>query len=325
MIVGRVAETKTHTWIAKSVRIKFAFGGFLLHAVPIKALVLDGYFGDLSTDPAEPRSPIDQQPAEVRATLVSSHPVGQRLPRLLFVGNTLRYAPHQYRRFYLDMDGSFEDYLKQLSANRRNQLRRTLKHFAATSGGSTEWREFSQPGEMAEYHRLAREVSAKTYQEKLVDAGLPDGDAFLDQITEMADKDAIRGYILFMGGKPVAYHHCPVEGRVIIYERTGYDPDYRHLRPGLTLLYLMIERLFTTGRFSRLDFGKGEFPYKETFSTGSVPCADIYHFRRTLANYALVFGHTALYATGTAFAGILDCLHLKERLKKMVRLHYGKA
>jgi CelD/BcsL family acetyltransferase involved in cellulose biosynthesis len=305
--------------------MKFTVGGILLGAVTLKALVLDGYFGSLSTDPAEPRAPIDQQPAEVRASLVSSHPVEKRLPRVSFVGDCIRYAPRQYKRFYLDLSGTFEGYIKQRSPNRRNQLRRTLRAFAAASGGQIEWREFRQPAEMAEYHRLAREVSAKTYQEKLVDAGLPDGAAFLDGISEMAKSDAIRGYILFLHGKPVAYNHCPVEGDAIIYERTGYDPEYQHMRPGLTLLFLVIERLLSDGDFSRFDFGRGEYPYKETFSTGSVLCADIYHFRRTPANFALVLCHTAIDATSSAIARLLDRFHLKDHLKKMVRLHYGKA
>ncbi len=318
-------ETKLHSWVVKSVRLKFVFGGFLLRTVRFKALVLNGNFGDLSTDPSEPRGAIDQQPAEVLATLVSSHPVDHILPRLSFVGDKIRYVPRQYKRFYLDLNGTFQDYIGQLSHNRRKQLRRSLRSFAAASGGHTQWREFRYPDEMTEYHRLAREVSAKTYQENLADAGLPDGAAFLDEIIEMAANDAIRGYILFLDGKPIAYHHCPTEGNVIVYERTGYDLDYRHLRPGLTLLFLAIEHLFITGTFSRFDFGRGEFAYKESFSAGSVLCADIYHFRRTPANYALVLAHTAVDGTWTAIASVLDRFHLKDRLKKMVRLHYGKA
>jgi CelD/BcsL family acetyltransferase involved in cellulose biosynthesis len=325
MIAESTAEDLTNTWVVKSVRLKFAFAGVLLRAVPFPALALDGYFGHLGTDPAEPRAPLDLHPAEVRAALIHSHPVRQKLSRVAFADGFIRYAPRQYRRFFLDLNGAFEDYLKQLSHNPRKQLRRTLKQFTAMNDPRMDWREFRQPGEMAEYHRLAREVSARTYQEHLVDAGLPSGSEFLDQITAMAANDAVRGYILFADGKPIAYHHCPVEGDVIVHERTGYDPDYRHLRPGLTLLFLLIERLFTTDRFSRFDFGRGEFPYKDTYSTGSVLCADIYYFRRTPSNCALVFAHSALDATWTAISGILDRLHLKDRLKRLLRLHYGKS
>src|ERR1700688_300388 len=139
MTVEGAQETRLDSWVVKSVRLKFVFGGFLLRAVRFKALVLNAYFGHLSTDPSEPRGPIEQQPVEVRATLVSSHPVERRLPRLSFVGDRIRYVPRQYKRFYLDLNGTFEDYIGQLSHNRRKQLRRTLRSFAAASGGCADW------------------------------------------------------------------------------------------------------------------------------------------------------------------------------------------
>jgi CelD/BcsL family acetyltransferase involved in cellulose biosynthesis len=325
MTAGCVTQAKASTWIVKPIRLKFTLGGVMLTAVTRKAMVVDGYTADLSAESVDPRLLFERQPYDVACALINSRPIENPLPRVSFLGDYIRYVPRQYRRFHLDLQDTYAGYLKRLSQNRRQQLRRSLKAFAVASGGQTQWREYRQPGEMAEYHRLAREVSAKSYQEKLVDAGLPDNAEFLAEIIELARRGAIRGYILFFQGKPIAYDHCPIEGDAILYERTGYDPEFQNLRPGVTLLFLIIEHLFATRQFSRFDFGRGDYPYKETFSTGSVLCADIYHFRRTPANCALVFCHAAVERVSSAIASILQHLNLKDRLKKMVRSHYAKS
>ncbi len=319
-----ITTTSQCRWVEKPKRLKLALGSVLLYAPRFRALVFDGFYGDLSPDAMETPIPLEQYPL-VRCALVESHPIKEPLPRASKVGNLIRYVPAQYRRFYVDLEGSFEDYLRRFSSTRRKHLRQAVKHFTAASGGQIEWREYCRPHEMAEYYRLAREVSRNTYQENLADAGLPEGEAFLQQITQRAERGAQYGYILFHQGKPVAYQHCPSEDRVLMYERVGYDPEYRHLSPGVTLFYLVLQHLFESRRFSRFDFGKGEFPYKETFATGWRHCADIYYFRRSPANYALVFAHGAVKMLSQALAGVLGHLRMKDRLKRMVRLRYGTA
>ena len=252
-----------------------------------------------------------------------SHPIQGKLPRIAFTRGLIRYAPYQYRRFYLEVSGSFEEYLSRFSSRRRKHLRSDVKRFL-TAGSDQGLQEYSRPEEMAEYYRLAREVSAKTYQEQMVDAGLPESREFFDNLMERSHRDAVRGYILFHNGEPVAYQHCPAEQRVLLYERVGYDPRVRHLGPGTVLLFLVIESLFGSRRFGRLDFGAGEFDYKEVFGTGHVQCADIYFFRRTFANAALVAAHSTLNVTWGALAAFLDRVGLRAKLKRVIRSRYAK-
>jgi CelD/BcsL family acetyltransferase involved in cellulose biosynthesis len=316
-----MTEKATHTWIEKSTRLKLSLGGFLLHGVRFKALVLQGYYGSLGTDPGDPPAPLDEAPAETRCALINSHPIRDPLPRISYTGDCIRYIPAQYRRFYISLKGSFEEYLKHFSSSRRKHLKQIPRYW-----GEVQWREYRRPHEMAEFHRLARTISRKTYQEHVSDAGLADGQEFVDQLKERAGRDAVRGYILFREGKPVAYQYCRTEDDgVVLCEKVGYDPEYRSLSPGTMLLYLIVEHLFTTKCFERFDFGRGEFAYKETFSTDWIFCGDIYYFRRTFENYALVYGHTALDATWKAVAGLLDKIGLRNRLKRLVRRHYGQS
>jgi CelD/BcsL family acetyltransferase involved in cellulose biosynthesis len=309
-------------WVLKNKRMKFAFGGFVLYAVRVRALVLNGIFAELPEDPDQTPLPLHDSHTDVRAALILSHPVRQELPGIAFTRDCIRYVPHQYQRFYLDVNGSFDEYLSRLSPQRRKHLRRDVRRFRQ-AGTNQAFREYSMTEEIAEFYRLAREVSSKTYQERLVDAGLPDTREFLDDLMDRAKRDAVRGYILFHNGAPAAYQYCPAEGDVLVYERVGYDPDLRQLGPGTVLLFLVIEQLFSSRRFRRLDFGAGEFDYKKAFGTGYLQCADIYYFRRTLSNAALVTGHAVVSMAWSGVTAVLDRMGVRAKLRRAVRSRYA--
>jgi Acetyltransferase (GNAT) domain len=319
----RAIRCGSENWAERTVRMKFALGGLMLFPVYFPARVFTGAPLALPTDPdSRPPGP-DYGCSDVRGELINSHPVEHRIPRIRLRRDCIRYSASQYRRFHVTIEGTFDEYFSHFSAERRSKLRRRLKGWARYCGGQTEWREYRRPDEMSEFHRLARQISAMTYQEKLCDAGMPDGEEFVAHLEEMAEEDGVRGYILFDGAKPVAFQYCTIWQNTLAGERQGYDPAYRHHAPGHVLFLLVVRHAFETRRFRYFDLGRGEFDYKETFATGYVRCADIYYFRRTLRNLLLVLGHTTIDLLWGAAARILDTLGLRQGLKRMVRLHYG--
>jgi Acetyltransferase (GNAT) domain len=300
-------------------RLKFSVGGVLLHAVRFPAMVAQAF--SLCTPECDNEPSL---PDGIRAAIVYSQRAEQPLSRVRLQGDVIRYVRSQYRRFIIDLNGTYAEYEKRFSSQRRNHLRRMVRRFAAISGAAIDWREYRGPSEMASFHSLAREVSQTTYQERLVDAGLPDTEAFRRDLAEMAERDSVRGYILFLDQRPIAYEYCPASAGVITCERLGYDPEYRRHSPGLVLLLLTLETLFTSKRFQTFDFGRGEFAYKETLATDSVPCADIYYFRRTSSNLALVLCHAALEVSSKTVSSILEKIGLRRQLKNILRAHYGR-
>ena len=310
-------------WVERRAQLKFGLGGISLFAKSFPAVVYTGAFSSLSTDPDEPCPPLERSGSAIRAVLVRSHPIGNKLPRLRVRQNYIRYAAAQYRRFHIDLDGSFDEYMKRFSSQRRNHLKRLVKHFTTFSGGQIKWREYKFSEEMREFHQQAREISRKTYQENLADAGMPDGGAFVDELCRLAAQDRVRGYVLFDQGKPIAYQYCPIVEDTLICDRIGYDPDYRQHAPGNILFLLIIEHAFLVRRCRRFDLGRGEFPYKETLSSGHLFCADIYYFRPTFSNALLVVSHSTLNSLWRVCAFLLDRVRLRTRLKKLIRLRYG--
>src|SRR2546425_3483870 len=310
-------------WFEKRVRLKFSFGGILLHSAWFDALVLDEHLANLGSDPADPCPSFEGIPRGICAALISSHPIREQLARVALVRGTVRYVRSQYRRFYIDLNGSYSDYLKRFSSQRRNHLTRMVRKFEKSCGGYIRWREYERPEEMAEFHRLARQVSQKTYQEKLVDAGLSDSEEFRQEITRLAASGGVRGQLLFYGERPIAYQFCRADAGILTYEVVGYDPEFRQHSPGTVLLLLTLQKLFSEQSFFRFDLGKGEYAYKETLSTASDLCADIYYFRFTLRNFLLVASHAALTHCSDAVAALLAAFRLKQRIKRL--LHRGAS
>ncbi|RLK51650.1 acetyltransferase (GNAT) family protein [Alkalispirillum mobile] len=251
--------------------------------------------------------------------LVRSCPVDTPLPRLALTDGYLRYVPKQYLRHYIDLTMGWEAYQQQFSGKTRQTLRRKVRKFAKVSGGELEWRCYRSAEEIDTFHRLAREVSRQTYQERLLDAGLPNSEAFLDLSRQRAEQDRLRAYLLFLDDEPVAYLYCPARDGVLFYSFLGYRPDVAHLSPGTVLQWLVLESLFAEGRFQVFDFCAGDSSHKAHFGSAHKYCADLYFIRRRPRPLALGLSHAALDGVSGLAAGVLERLGVKQRIKRLIR------
>ena len=105
---------------------------------------------------------------------------------------------------------------------------------------------------------------------------------------ELADRDDMRAFLLFLAGEPIAYLYLPVSGRTLIYAYLGYDAEHAHLSPGTVLQMAALEDLFAEKRFAYFDFTEGEGAHKALFGTGSIPCASYIMLRPSGSNRALL-------------------------------------
>lgn len=205
-----------------------------------------------------------------------------------------------YRRHYIAMEGhSFEDYLARFSGKTRSTLRRKGRKLASDAGGY-DISEHRTPAEIESFLDAALPLSARTYQARLLDAGLPDSVAARRQMIEAAEDGRMRAFLLHASGAPRAYLSLPVTGRTLIYAHLGYDPDWARLSPGTVLQLDALERLFAEQHFGWFDFTEGEGAHKALFGTHSVACASFVLLDRTLANRTLV---SARQAFDAAIAG----------------------
>ena len=197
-------------------------------------------------------------------------------------------AREDFRRHYILMDGSFDDYLARFSGKTRNTLKRKAKKFAAANGGTLDIRAYSDADEVNRFLDLALPLSERTYQARLLDAGLPDSDAARAAMLEDAAAGRMRCFLLFLEDEPVAYLSLPVRGSTLVYAHLGYDPAHANLSAGTVLQMEALRLLFAEDRFRYFDFTEGEGAHKAMFGTHSVACCSFVLLRRTLANRLLL-------------------------------------
>lgn len=199
-------------------------------------------------------------------------------------GGMIAFVRQRYTRYHADLTIGIDAYLETMSANTRSGLKRKAKKVAGVSGGTLDVRRFRTPDEMTAFHDIARRVSLRTYQEKLLDAGLPDDAAFLRRMYGMAAADSVRGWLLYVAGEPAAYLYCPIVAGTVLYEYVGHDPAFNDLSPGGVLQMEAMRDLYGEGGLKQFDFTEGEGQHKRQFATGGVACLDMLLLRASLAN-----------------------------------------
>lgn len=305
-------------WERGRVALKFQLGDFVLGSAGLSLFRRSAGLDEeplAATEAPAPPPRLDGADGYV----VWSHPIAARRPVLSRRPGAVLYTPRQYRRFSTDLTGDFEQYMAKFSGKTRSTLKRKLRKFTEASGGAIDWREYRTPPEIDAFFPLARQVSAKTYQERLLSAGLPGDEGFANTARALALADSVRAYLLFLNGAPISYLFCPIADGVVLYDHLGYDPAFGALSPGTVLQTLALQALFAERRFALFDFTEGEGQHKEMFATHSRLCGDVYVVTRRLAPLSIVLLHRMVDETSAAAGVLLDRWELRSGARRLLR------
>ncbi|OSM01521.1 hypothetical protein MAIT1_01508 [Magnetofaba australis IT-1] len=175
-------------------------------------------------------------------------------------------------------------------------------------------------GEMSLFHAMALRLSERTYQGRLLDAGLPDSPAFLHEMNALAAADSVRGFLLFHGNTPVAYLYAPIRDEAMIYGYLGYDPDYADFSVGHVLQHHVMRYLFDNPGLARwFDFTEGEGAHKRLWSTDAIPCATIFYLSYTPRHLLGAASHAALNYSTSLLSDTLARHDVKAQVKRWAR------
>ncbi|MBO9621340.1 MAG: GNAT family N-acetyltransferase [Sphingomonas sp.] len=199
-------------------------------------------------------------------------------------GGMLPFVRQRYTRHYIDFTTGFEAWFAGLSSSARQGLRRKARKIAAECGGELDVRAFRTPAELETFHDVARRISLRTYQERLLGSGLPDTPEFIAEMLTLASAGGVRAWLLYIAGEPAAYLYCPAEGDTLLYAYVGHDPAFDDWSPGAVLQLQALQELFDEGRFAHFDFTEGEGQHKRQLASGGVACVDLLLLRPSLAN-----------------------------------------
>ncbi|SEN98858.1 Acetyltransferase (GNAT) domain-containing protein [Nitrosospira multiformis] len=309
----------SHTWQYQKVPIKLQLADTTLFTSSLWLQVREVGLDNEDLPVSELIPPADALQADSQGFLIRPLRITGEQPVLEKRNSYLCYVSSRYPRYYIDMRMSFVEYKAKFSSKTRSTLNRKVRKYADYCGGEIEWKVYREAGEMPEFFRLARAVSKTTYQEKLLDAGLPDSEKFFLEMEQLARQGRVRGFILFNQNQPVSYLYCPITNGVVIYAFLGYDPGYMNLSVGTILQWLALEHLFGESSFRFFDFTEGQSEHKKLFATDNVQCANVFFLRNGLRNMLLLHGQRTMNHFSQVIGDKLAQFGLKSKVKKMMR------
>lgn len=225
-----------------------------------------------------------------------------------------------YPRHYIAMEGEgFDAWWKGFSSKTRSTLSRKARRLAEQLDGGFAVRSYRTADEVAEFMRIAGALSDRTYQARLMQAGLPTGQSDVARAIAAAAADNIRAFLLFAGDRAIAYLYLPVERDTLVYAHLGYDPDFADLSPGTVLHVEAMRALYAEGRFRAFDFTEGDGAHKAQFGRAAIACADVLILRPTLRNRAALAAMRGVDGLAAHGKALVDRLGVRAKVKALIR------
>jgi len=308
-------------WITTQTSFKYMLSDLMLfeRKLVLKVQLFKGISEDNS--PAVISNPGVSLTKQEHGYLMRSIPLPLVQPVYRSDKNYIYYIPDQFNRYYIDLQQSFEEYTAKFSSKTRSTIKRKIKKFSTQCDGKMRWKSYRSVDEFNEFYRHARQVSSKSYQEKLLCSGLPDTEQFQKSMLNLAQNDQARGYLLFVGEKPVAYMYCPITDNILLYQHLGYDPEYIKSSVGTILHWFAFEEIFNEGKFTYFDFTEGQSEHKRLYSTGSLACGNVYIFPKSVRSWFLARSHYTMNISSKTLGNLFDRIGLKAKLKKFIRFN----
>jgi CelD/BcsL family acetyltransferase involved in cellulose biosynthesis len=313
-------ETDAFTWIPHRVELKFCLGEIQLFAFAYDGIRSDpDIFASRNLKCVEPPI-INLNRYGRRVAYIYSCPIAVDLPRYSLTRQHIRFISSSYRHFFIQCDGDFGEYLSKLKKKTLETLKRKVKKAQASNTRGEFFVTYERPEDMDAFFDAAQVISARSFQERLLGQGLPTTSEFRDEVKLRAKSGKVFGYILYVEDTPAAYCLCPIYGEnVVLYDHSGYDPQFSRYSPGTVLQFKVIEGLFASSQPYCYDLCTGEGRHKELFATGEIRCANVYFFPLKLRHLAGLGLRSLLDSTNNAVKFCLNTIGLKSRVKRLVR------
>jgi hypothetical protein len=309
-------------WRRQEVQLKYRFGGRQIFSMQRAGIVHKRYpyLADPQLGTQYPGDVMRSHGVQL-ALLPDCLLTDEGTSDLTRVGGGVRYIPNRHVSHSFAVEGEFSDFLNEtMSKKSRSTIERKIRRCAREFGGKLSVTEYRTEEEIAQFYLLAGQVSERSYQERLLQIGLPETDEFKQQIMASAKSNTVRGYVLFGEGRPLAYLYLPiVEGTVMVYEYMGYDPEFRKLSTGAVLQHLAFQKIFASKCTKYFDFMPGDGTHKALYGNIKATRGDVYFLGPKLANALYVSTHRFTDWAHQRVTGTLERAGVKGLLKKRSR------
>lgn len=219
---------------------------------------------------------------------------------------------------------SIDEFYAMRSRKHRYWLRRISKILDKDSHGNICFKTFLKKEEVATLCHDVEEVAKHTYH-RGIGAGFIDGKQERDILEYRAEKEALRGYVLYINNDPVAFWIGIQYLNTFYLAYTGYLPQYEKYELGTILFLKLVEDIISCKTIHTIDFGFGDAAYKRRFGDTSWEEISIYLFPHTLKGFTLNAARTCFALTYKLSIRVLERLNLLEKVKKFWRRKLSTA
>ncbi|MBD3315653.1 MAG: GNAT family N-acetyltransferase [Chitinivibrionales bacterium] len=219
------------------------------------------------------------------------------------------------RNHFIELPGTWDDYLAQLKPKVRHELRRKVRKMKNTYAQSIVVRRFTDESNCNEYLSSVRAVAAASWQRKRVGVRTIDNSdkATYECVTGFARKKLLRGYILYAKGYPVAYAFGLQYNGLYHIREIAYDQHCQTTAPGVVLCYYILKDLYEYQKPTVCDFGYGDARYKQELCNNSRVEKTTWLLKRKVSNHLWSTFHRATMMVQHAAGNVFSQLNIKEQ------------
>ena len=225
------------------------------------------------------------------------------------------------RHFAARLPNSIGEFHQQLSPKVRKNQRWQAKKLEELFKGDVRIRCFRDPSEVDELTCEAERLASRSYQRGL-GVGFFGTVSACEHLRLKAEKQWLRGYVLYLGGEPCAFWMGDVNQGTFGSDYLAFDPAYARHSPGMYLIVRVIESFCDGNRegITAIDFGPGHAQYKETLSTEEWMETAVYMFAPTAKGVALNLARTVIGRLDRTAKSLLARAGLLQKVKKAWRV-----
>src|SRR5947209_5887863 len=147
-------------WKVATVALRFSISDLTLGSWRLRLCTREVSLTEDLVPESSVQPPVAQPGPACVGFLLRGVPVTPLQVRLSSTLAYIRYVEREYRHFYIDLGLTFDRYKEGFSSKTRSTIVRKLKKFREHCGGAIHWATYRSSGEMEEFHRYARMVSA---------------------------------------------------------------------------------------------------------------------------------------------------------------------
>jgi CelD/BcsL family acetyltransferase involved in cellulose biosynthesis len=225
---------------------------------------------------------------ELNGIDAENEPVHDLVRILASMGHMVHSRP-TLRAWRAELPESWDDFLRTMSRNRRERIRRSLRQTVDVGGA-----EVHSAVDLPSLERgwaILESLHAKRWQ-KAGQRGCFVSQRYAAFHREMAPRLLVAGKLrlrwIEIDGCPIAVEYGVCDDQTVYFYQSGFDPDAAHLSPGWLCVALSIKHAIEAG-YRRFDFLRGDEAYKASLGARPRMLHDIRVFARHRRGQS--FGH----------------------------------